>query len=350
MVAAAVLAASAGAAAYRLRPASSTGAAPPPTAPTASTAPASAPPASPRSTPPSLGPAPAVPPLSAKPAPSSPAPAGGGGSCALPAYPTPACTGVPAGWTPRKTVDGDLKITKAGTVIEDHLVTGSITVQADNVTIRNTRVYGKVDNFIGDRIYGPLTMIGLEAVNPPGQEFTTSGEYAIGTASFTCRRCKIVNRIEGFRAGGSGSANFGPILIEDSFVQLAVPPGLCASEDPHGDGIQGYGGPPITLRHNTIDQRLDDCPTAPVFIPAGQGNNGGAIDDNLLAGGGYSLRLTGGPFTSVTGNKIVQGTPAYGPVEVTCGEIDEWSGNALVTYDWATGRIKKEVKKITECG
>jgi hypothetical protein len=266
----------------------------------------------------------------------------------LPAYPTPSCTGLPGGWQPRTTV-ASLKITKAGTTIENYLVQGDIVVQAKNVTIRKTRVYGNVNNFLGDQIYGPLVMENVELVNPPGQEFTTNGEAAIGVANYTCRRCKIMNRIEGFRAGGNSSSGAGPILIEDSFVQLAVPPGLCASEDPHGDGIQGYGGPPVTIRHNTIDQRLDDCPTAPIFIPDGQGNNGGAVDDNLLAGGGYALRLGGGPFTSVTGNKIVEGTAAYGPADVSCGGIEKWTGNAVVTYDWTSGTIRREVGQIRDC-
>ncbi|MEU4424425.1 hypothetical protein AB0F81_27715 [Actinoplanes sp. NPDC024001] len=290
---------------------------------------------------------------SAKPKASSSAPArptgGGGGGCALPAYPTASCTGVPAGWSPRKTVN-ELTISKAGTTIENYLVKGSITVKAKNVTIRNTRVYGNINNFIGDQIYGPLTMTNVELVNPPGETFTNDSESAIGVADYTCRRCKIINRIEGFRTGGTGYAGAGPVVIEDSFIQLAVPPGMCAAEDPHGDGVQAFGGPPTTIRHNTIDQRLDDCPTAPIFIPDQQSNSGGIVDDNLLAGGSYSLRLMGGNYSSVSGNKIVHGTPGYGPVDVACDRIQDWSDNAVVKYDWATGTIQKEVSKLKQCG
>jgi hypothetical protein len=268
----------------------------------------------------------------------------------LPAYPTKSCSGVPSGWAPRTTKSGSLTVTKAGTTIENYLVKGDILVQAKNVTIRNSRIYGSINNFFGDKVFGSLRLENVDLVNPPGQEFTTNSEPAIGVAGFTCLRCKIINRIEGIRAGGSGYSGAGPIRIEDSFLQLAVPPGMCASDDPHGDGIQGYDGPAVTIRHNTIDQRLDDCPTAPIFIPDNQGNSGGAVDDNLLAGGGYSLRLMGGAFSSVTGNKIVQGTPGYGPVEVACDKIAKWSGNALVAYDWASGRVTKEVKPIKDCG
>jgi hypothetical protein len=187
-----------------------------------------------------------------------------------------------------------------------------------------------------------------EVVNPPGQEFSKNANYAFGVANYTCRRCKVVNRMEGWRVGAADYAGAGPVTIEDSFAQLAVPAGMCQSEDPHGDGIQGYGGPAVTIRHNTIDQRRDDCPTAPVFIPD-QGNAGATVQDNLLAGGGYTLRLTGGKFPAVTGNKIVQGSFGYGPLEVSCSRIEQWKGNATVTYDWATGKVTGQVKTLDEC-
>lgn len=271
-----------------------------------------------------------------------------GGSCALPAYPTAACTGVPAGWKPKKTRQGDLIVTKAGTVVSDHLVTGSILVKAPNVEIRRTRVYGTIDNYLSDKVYGRLTIVDTEVVNPPGEEYSSNAQYAFGVANYTCLRCKVINRMEGWRVGANGVTGSGPVTIKDSFAQLAVPPGMCASADPHGDGIQSYGGPSVSILHNTIDQRLDDCPTAPIFIPD-QGNAGGRIEDNLLAGGGYSLRLTGGSFPEVTGNKVVENSMAYGPVEVDCGKIGTWADNAVVTFDWDSGTVIKEKKKISDC-
>jgi hypothetical protein len=271
------------------------------------------------------------------------------GGCALPAYPTPGCTGVPQGWRPKRTKEGDLTITKAGTVLTDYLVTGTILVKAADVTIRRTRIYGGIDNFISDRIHGHLTIEDTEVVNPPGQEFSTNEQYAFGVANYTCRRCKVMNRIEGWRIGASSFSGAGNVTIEDSFAQLAVPPGTCETVDPHGDGIQGYGGPTAIIRHNTIDQRRDDCPTSPIFIPD-QDNAGGSVEDNVLAGGGYALRLTGGSFPSVTGNKIVEGSPVYGPVEVDCAKVGDWAGNAVVTYDWERGTIVKEKRKLDDCG
>ncbi|MEU8655708.1 right-handed parallel beta-helix repeat-containing protein [Actinoplanes philippinensis] len=270
------------------------------------------------------------------------------GDCALPAYPTASCTGVPAGWSPQKTVQGDLTVTKAGTVVSDQLVTGSILVRAADVTIRRTRVYGTIDNFIGDKIYGHLTIEDTEVVPKPGEGISSVQQYAFGVANYTCRRCKVMNRMEGWRVGAGSFAGAGQVVIEDSYAQLAVPAGMCASSDPHGDGIQGYGGPTATIRHNTIDQRGDDCPTSPIFIPD-QDNAGGTVTDNVLAGGGYALRLSGGSFPTVTGNKIVTKSAEYGPIDVDCAKIGTWSGNAEVTFDFDRGVVLKETKKLNNC-
>ncbi|MDR6322069.1 right-handed parallel beta-helix repeat-containing protein [Actinoplanes couchii] len=298
---------------------------------------------------PSVPPSVSPPPASRKPPKSATPKAAPKGDCALPAYPTAGCTGVPAGWSPQKTVQGDLTVTKAGTVISDHLVTGTILVKAADVTIRRSRIYGGVDNFLADRIYGHLTIEDTEVVNKPGESVSSNEQYAFGVADYTCRRCKVVNRIEGWRIGANSFAGAGKVVIEDSYAQLAVPDGMCESVDPHGDGIQGYGAPTAVIRHNTIDQRRDDCPTSPIFIPD-QDNAGGTIEDNVLAGGGYALRLTGGSFPSVTGNKIVKGSPVYGPVEVDCAKVGEWADNAVVTYDFDRGVVLKETKKLQDCG
>ncbi|PZW04196.1 hypothetical protein SAMN05443287_101950 [Micromonospora phaseoli] len=291
--------------------------------------------------------------LTSAPSPTSPPsptpPPSASRGCALPGYPTAACTGVPAGWTPKVRHQGDLVITRAGTVLADHLVTGSILVKAENVVIRRTRLYGTVDNFVGDRIYGRMLIEDSEVVNPPGQQYSTNQLYAFGVANYTCRRCKVVNRMEGWRVGAKVYAGAGPVTIEDSYARLAVPPGMCRSVDPHGDGVQGYGGPTVVLRHNTIDQRLDDCPTAPIFVPD-QDNDGGTIRDNLLAGGSYSLRASGGWFPAITGNKIVHDSYAYGPVDIDCRKVGTWSGNATVRYDWTAGRVLSEVKPLVRCG
>jgi hypothetical protein len=277
-----------------------------------------------------------------------PGPPGGPG-CPAGGYPTSACTGVPAGWVPKTTINGDLTITTAGATITDHLVTGNIYVKAAGVTITRTRVYGVVTNDVNNRVYGPLTLNRVEVTNPPGRTASTDTYEAIGPSHYTCTGCKIWNRVEGFRVGAVDLPGAGPVTIQDSYVQTLVTPELCAAADPHGDGLQAYGGGHVTLRHNVIDVTRDSCGTSPVFIPD-QGNSGATVVDNILAGGGYALRLTGGVFPAVTGNKIVDGSWAYGPVAVDCGRITTWSGNAVIDYDFTTGTPLWQVRPLTDCG
>jgi hypothetical protein len=256
-------------------------------------------------------------------------------------------------------------------VIEDVLVRGRIEVRAENVTIRRTRVIdteqrtalGSIDNFPEDRVFKGLLIEDTEVIAEPGKDVSLVEPWSIGVASYTCRRCKVLGRNEGFRIGARDyPGGAGVVVIEDSYLQLSTPPGKCpgpgSTGDWHGDGIQGFGGAMATIRHNTIDQRRDPCPTAPIFIPEGdnakggggnQGNLGGVVVDNVLAGGGYSLRLLAPKFPQVTGNKIVNGTWSYQPLDVDCSSIGEWRDNAVVEFDFATGKIRRQVRALTDC-
>ena len=95
----------------------------------------------------------------------------------------------------------------------------------------------------------------------------------------------------------------GPVKIVNTFVRV-VPPDVC--NDWHGDGIQGYDGPALTVRNVTlILVETGGCGgTAPFFYPHSQGNTRADIDRLLVVGGGYAFRL-GTPGT-VSGLKIVR--------------------------------------------
>ncbi len=267
--------------------------------------------------------------------------------CPLPAYPTAACTGVPEG-TQLTTHNGDLTVTQAGTVVDAKLVTGELNIRANDVVIRNSEIRGRVINDFNDTRYR-FTI--EDSTVKPASGCSSWGNGAVGISDYTARRVEIAGFPDGFRVAGSN------ILIEDSFVTVCS-----ANPEDHSDGIQAYGaenGTNIVIRHNTIDQRsvTNGAATSPIFVP----NDGErqfnqnvtvSITDNLLAGGGYSLRVYGElPFSApaVTGNKIVNDTWDYGPLDVTCSKIGDWSGNATVTYDWATGKVLSQVKALDDC-
>jgi hypothetical protein len=272
---------------------------------------------------------------------------GDGTKCPLPSYPTAACTGVPAGTT-LTTHDGDLIITTAGQVVNGLRVTGNVSVRAHDVVIRNSEIHGSVLNdSTGTRFRFTIE----DSTVAPPSGCSRWGNGAIGVSNYTASRVRISGFPDGFRIAGSN------VLIEDSFVTLCS-----ADPDDHSDGIQAYGaagGTNIVIRHNTIDQRAvtNGAATAPIFVPNDgerQGNQNITVSvvDNLLAGGGYSLRVYGHlPFSApaVTGNKVVDGTWAYGPIDVTCSSIGTWAGNATVTYDWGRGQIIDQVRSLQDC-
>lgn len=271
----------------------------------------------------------------------------GGSDCPLPAYPTAACTGVPEG-TQLTNHSGGLVVTTPGQVIDARRITGTVDIRAHDVVIRNSEIHSYIDNEHNGTRY--RFTIEDSTVAPPSG-CSSWGNGAIGLSNYTARRVRINGFPDGFRVAG------GNILVEDSFVTLCS-----ANPSDHSDGIQAYGaagGTNIVIRHNTIDQRAvtNGAATAPIFIPNDgerQGNQdlSVTVTDNLLAGGGYSLRLYGHlPFSApaVTGNKIVDRTWAYGPLDVTCSQIGTWSTNAVVTYNWTTGQIASQVRPLPDC-
>jgi hypothetical protein len=241
------------------------------------------------------------------------------------AHPNPATTGVPAGWAPAAIHEGDLWVYEAGTVIDDMLITGDLQIRATGVTVRRTRVMGIIWNqWDDDEQFGGLLIEDTEV--GPDSGALEWGHGAVGTAGYTARRVEIHNVTDGFRVSGDD------ILIEDSFVKLSVREGECN----HLDGVQGYGGGRnVTVRHNTIDAR-GNCGTAAVFF--GDSSPEADVQDNILLGGAYSLRLHQVEIPTIfvaRNNHVVNGAYDYGPLYfVDAGALTlTCEGNDLVTID-----------------
>jgi hypothetical protein len=269
-------------------------------------------------------------------------PTGDGGSSpqsppAVPSFPSPATTGVPAGWSPRATRAADLHVREAGAVIEDlQLVNASIIVEAPNVTIRRVRLQGgKITNFRGAPCQSGMVIEDTTIEPAPGEDSSIETEGVVEVAGYTARRVKIWRRSEGFRA----MEDCGPVRIEDSFAKIVIPDGRC---DLHSDGIQGYGAPWTTVVNTTIDFVEAECGTAPFFMPKNQGNTGATIDRLLVMGGGYPFRL-GVPGT-VSGLRIVDRSWVFGPIDVACSRLSQWDA-AIVTIDadyQVTGTVRRQ--------
>lgn len=318
-----------------------------------SPSPSSTPTASP-STPPSPSPTLSTSPPTPSPSPTtlpspSPTPTPGPtvpSGCALPLYPTPDCTGTPAGWTPTRTINGDYTASLNGELIDGWRITGSLLIRAQNVVVRNSEVYTRIYNQASGVAYNGLVIVDTTVGPPSGVSNATTG--AIGVCGYVARRVEIRNAPEGWRVGGDGysGGRCGPVEISDSYARLRST-GNCD----HNDGVQGYDEPPGTvIAHNTIDMSNVGCSTGAIYV----GDPFGAtVLDNLLLGGSYVMRLhSSGSETSypaVTGNRIVNGAWDYGPVLVdACSTIAVWRDNTVVEID-ADYRVTSTVRRLTTC-
>ncbi|TRW43567.1 hypothetical protein [Georgenia yuyongxinii] len=210
-------------------------------------------------------------------------------------------------------------------MVEDLRITnGMLVVNARNVTVRRVEILGGgVNNFVGSVCHNGLVVENSTITRASGQ--TTTGDWpALGTGGYTARNVKIDGLPEGFRVGGKGDC--GPVTIENSFASVRYPD-VCS--DWHGDALQGYDGPHVTVRNTTLEMIQNKAcgGTAPFFYPHSQGNTSVDIDGLIVKGGGYPFRL-GMPGT-VRGLKIVDGSWNFGPIDVKCSVLTGWDAEIV---------------------
>ena len=278
---------------------------------TASPSPSATVPPSPTVAPTTSTAVPTTPPVTPTPSPSTSSPGG---------FPTATSVGAPqpgTGWSP--TVRGTWTITAPG-VYTDVRVNGSIFVRAQGVTLRRVEVVGGIiQNEANRRCYNNLLLEDVTVRN------VNNSSGAVQPGGYTARRVKLDAVTEGFRVGGLGDAGCGPVLIENSFARAVPPPG-CG--DWHGDALQGYDAPPLTIRNSTLILVQTGCSgTSAYFYPLGQ--SPATVDGLLVSGGGWVFR-SDSPV-SVRGLRVVDGTWQYGPVDkgVTCPRVTSWVDNAV---------------------
>ncbi|GII30604.1 DUF4082 domain-containing protein [Planotetraspora mira] len=238
------------------------------------------------------------------------------GNC--PAFPTPSCTGVPAGKKLRalaSNMSGDTyRVTKAGTVLDGVHVSGTLLITAANVTVRNSLIDGDVKNEYDRKIY-PFT-ISDSTIGPESGCDSTPGLW---NAEFTATGVHIRNHVDGVSVSGDN------VKVRDSFIIL------CSHSGDHSDGIQTVGrGDGLIFDHNTVDQSDAPDHTAPVFLV--DPSTGVSVTNNLLIGGTYTIRLRASEGTVAKNNLVANKSWDYGPSDSDCGTTD-WSGNKLVTVN-----------------
>lgn len=271
--------------------------------------------------------------------------------CALPRYPTPTCTGVPAGTklaTLALNVDRDsYAVYRAGAVIDSKHIPGNLLIRAPHVTVRNSQIDGTVFNDYNGRMH-PYTIVD-STIGPATGCITAPG---LAYANYTARRVQVRGHDDGFRVATPGN-----VRIEDSYAKLCWnPPELAPPDGSHSGGIQAdcRAGECVGVwfNHNTIDNRGPNGNSG-ITMMSFDGNpvRNVTSNDNLVMGGGYSIIYwwTGGPNFEIHNNRVVKGSYVYAPVDAnrTCAN-QNWSGNTLVTID-ARYNVTSTVGRLS-CG
>ena len=201
---------------------------------------------------------------------------------AQPSWPTGANTGVPAGTTLRPS--GSITVTTPGAVIDSLLVTGTITVLANNVTIMRTKVVGD-GIFNGDDAYSGTKIIDTEIDGQKRSGYTRGISYS----DYSCVRCNI-------HGVGQGIAASNNVELRDSWIHDLIGEGDPANGGSHNEAVLSNGGTNITVVNNRLDsgsgpQFSSSLSLYGDFAPV----RDVLVQGNLFNGGGYCVYAGSAP-------------------------------------------------------
>jgi hypothetical protein len=215
-------------------------------------------------------------------------------------YPDMTNTGAPRGAT--FTDSGSITISKPGEVVSGLNVTGVLTIDAPNVTVKSS-VITNCDN----RGFAILNMAGANGtvIEDTTLKGANNGRCALsagvqnGAGPITLERVQAYNVDSAFHGVGT--------LRDSYFLDNAEIPGEHYEPIFHAGG----DGSPLVVDHNTLLNPHQQ--TAAVFVTDYNGAVGRvSITNNLMAGGGFTIyggtdqkAPVTGPFT-VTGNRFAR--------------------------------------------
>ncbi|KAA0233801.1 MAG: hypothetical protein JJLCMIEE_03663 [Acidimicrobiales bacterium] len=241
-------------------------------------------------------------------------------------YPDEASTGPPASGALEPS--GGLTVTEDGAVIEGLSIEGSVTVEADDVTIRDSRVEttGEYAIIADDEVSG-LVIEDVELVGAVTPEDHSDGQVSAGIApygSWTLRRANIHGFIDGVKVKSNQ-------VVEGCWIH-----GLLKVEGSHNDGIQSVGGENVVIRNNRVEGPYQGSTSAMILAAGSVGYlEGYTIEANMVSGGTYTIYVSakeGRPSPSgivVRDNVWLADSWKNGPLSMDPGIDVEWSGNSF---------------------
>jgi hypothetical protein len=257
-----------------------------------------------------------------KPAP-SPAPAATG-------WPSASTTGVPAGVSLKPS--GSITVTTPGAVIQGLDIKGDVYIRAANVTLKNSKVTGRVDTGDSAGKY-PGTLIQRVEVVGPYNSAADGGFPAVGYTDLTCDGCNI-------RGWGKGAGLVANVTIKNSWIHDLVVHGDPGNGGSHNEAIISLGGTNFTVTGNRLDAGSAPNFSASLALYSQMETiRNVTVSNNLFNGGGYCLyagstngnTATNAKFTNNTfGTSVFPKCGSYGPVtSYTSGNGNVWSGNKM---------------------
>lgn len=259
-------------------------------------------------------PAPAPAPVPAPTPSPSPAPSG--------AFPSAATTGVPVGTV--LTNSGGITTTAAGQVIDAKNITGQVSINHNNCTLKRSKVSVSTYFLVNIKAGVIGTIVEDCEINGFG---TTAGSNGInGQGTF------LRNNIYGVENGINLAGN--NIVVQDNYIHDLQAPGA-----PHYDGIQCDGAiSNILISHNTILNTQGQVSAVMIDNFYGAIDNV-VVDNNLLGGGDFTIYVSS-QFNSskitnakVTNNRMRKGVYGYtdytASTPVSTGNVDDTTGKPI---------------------
>ncbi len=247
-------------------------------------------------------------------------------------FPDATCTGWQHTGVTLQPYMGPEVITVDGTVIDGKDVSGILVVEANNVTIKRSRIRG---NSYWLLLYASGKNLVVEdteisrANSCLGKQDACLADYGIEVRSsggVSISRVNISNVTSGIHLGSNA-------VVQDSFVHDLV---NISGED-HNDAIISNGGTSkVVIRHNALEVPMNQTTPLAMYQDFGI-NDDWLVDNNLLNGGGYCMYPGGsnGKFNTNLrvinnhfGKKFYPSCGYFGASIHWDGRPDQlWSGN-----------------------
>jgi hypothetical protein len=240
-------------------------------------------------------------------------------------WPSTADTGVPAGTSLRKT--GPITVRTNGAVIEGVDAITEINVDADNVTIRDSRLTGNGE-------WGIIQRQGHTGLRVENTEILGDGVHKVQTGILNQGSMVTIERVYIHTVSDGIQTDQG--VVADSFIDdiKEFPGDHCVNVSSNGSPEPGMT---LVIRHNTLLNPLAQTSAISIYQDFGRAHDV-TVEGNYLAGGGYALYGGKGNYgqssnirilNNVFSRKYHPNSGIFGPVTAyEQGPGNVWSGNA----------------------